>query len=29
MYECILDGATCAQAERSTLPTIGHAEKLK
>ncbi|XP_035175385.1 neurabin-1 isoform X2 [Oxyura jamaicensis] len=23
------DGATCAQAARSTLPTIGHAEKLK
>lgn len=29
MYKCILDGATCTQAARTTLPTIGHAEKLK
>ncbi|KAI1242726.1 Neurabin-1, partial [Lamprotornis superbus] len=29
MYKCILDGATSAQAARTTSPTIGHTEKLK
>lgn len=29
VYKCILDGATCAKAARTTSPTIGHTEKLK
>lgn len=29
MYKYILDGATSAQAARTTSPTIGHTEKLK